>query len=196
MTSEHSWTGFGHKPATFNAVPTPSSSASTPSTPITLSDTADSPEYLSALQSFATFPAAEVYAVSHGKRLKFEDWAKLQTCNHCGQRGRVRPQCPKYKAERSSLNGCRDFRCSQRTQESTRQSCNTQNDNNLKGRRRFQQAAWILNALVEVDNENSSSGDSSAAADQGPDADAADVADNASSYFANVASALGSVSKD
>jgi hypothetical protein len=35
-------------------------------------------------------------------RVTFEEWAKLQTCNHCGINGHVRPQCKKFLADKAS----------------------------------------------------------------------------------------------
>ena len=35
-------------------------------------------------------------------RVTFEEWAKLQTCNHCGVNGHVRPQCKKFLADKAS----------------------------------------------------------------------------------------------
>ena len=42
--------------------------------------------------------SAEIYAASKGLHLSHEEWAKLQTCHHCGECGHIRPNCPKWKA--------------------------------------------------------------------------------------------------
>jgi hypothetical protein len=34
--------------------------------------------------------------------LKFDQWAKLQTCHHCGNKGHVHPNCRKYLAEKAN----------------------------------------------------------------------------------------------
>jgi hypothetical protein len=34
--------------------------------------------------------------------LKFDEWAKLQTCHHCGNKGHVCPSCRKYLAEKAN----------------------------------------------------------------------------------------------
>ena len=34
--------------------------------------------------------------------LKFNKWAKLQTCHHCGNKGHVCPNCQKYLAEKAN----------------------------------------------------------------------------------------------
>ncbi len=34
--------------------------------------------------------------------LKFDKWAKLQTCHHCGNKGHVCPNCRKYLAEKAN----------------------------------------------------------------------------------------------
>ncbi len=34
----------------------------------------------------------------------FEEWAKLQTCNHCGINGHIQPQCKKFLADKASGN--------------------------------------------------------------------------------------------
>ena len=35
-------------------------------------------------------------------RVTLKEWAKLQTCNHCGVNGQVRPQCKKFLADKAS----------------------------------------------------------------------------------------------
>jgi hypothetical protein len=35
-------------------------------------------------------------------RVTFEEWAKLQTCNHCGVNSHIRPQCKKFLADKAS----------------------------------------------------------------------------------------------
>ncbi len=34
--------------------------------------------------------------------LKFDEWSKLQTCHHCGNKGHVHPNCRKYLAEKAN----------------------------------------------------------------------------------------------
>jgi hypothetical protein len=34
--------------------------------------------------------------------LPFDDWAKLQTCHHCGNKGHVRPRCREYLAAKAN----------------------------------------------------------------------------------------------
>jgi hypothetical protein len=34
--------------------------------------------------------------------LKFDKWAKFQTCHHCGNKGHVCPNCRKYLAEKAN----------------------------------------------------------------------------------------------
>jgi hypothetical protein len=40
--------------------------------------------------------AAYIKKKGHKGFLPFKEWAKLQTCHHCGQKGHVRPRCRKY----------------------------------------------------------------------------------------------------
>jgi hypothetical protein len=47
-------------------------------------------------QSYAT------YVNSKATLLKFDEWAKLQTCHHCGNKGHVCPNCRKYLAEKAN----------------------------------------------------------------------------------------------
>jgi hypothetical protein len=49
-------------------------------------------------QSYAT------YVNNKATLLKFDEWAKLQTCHHhCGNKGHVRPNCHKYLAEKANV---------------------------------------------------------------------------------------------
>ncbi len=47
-------------------------------------------------QSYAT------YVNNKATLLKFNKWAKLQTCHHCGNKGHVCPNCRKYLAEKAN----------------------------------------------------------------------------------------------
>ncbi len=40
--------------------------------------------------------------ISNQGFLKFNKWAKLQTCHHCGNKGHVIPNCQKYLAEKAN----------------------------------------------------------------------------------------------
>ncbi len=48
------------------------------------------------VQSYAT------YVNNKASLLKFDKWAKLQTCHHCGKKGHVCPNCRKYLAEKAN----------------------------------------------------------------------------------------------
>ncbi len=47
-------------------------------------------------QSYAT------YVNNKATLLKFDKWAKLQTCHHCGNKGHIRPNCRKYLAKKAN----------------------------------------------------------------------------------------------
>jgi hypothetical protein len=47
-------------------------------------------------QSYAT------YVNNKATLLKFNEWAKLQTCHHCGNKGHNFPNCRKYLAEKAN----------------------------------------------------------------------------------------------
>jgi hypothetical protein len=47
-------------------------------------------------QSYAT------YVNNKATLLKFNEWAKLQTCHHCGNKGHIRPNCRKYLAKKAN----------------------------------------------------------------------------------------------
>ena len=38
---------------------------------------------------------ASAFAARTGKRLPFKDWVKTATCDLCGEKGHIKPQCPK-----------------------------------------------------------------------------------------------------
>jgi hypothetical protein len=42
------------------------------------------------------------YVNNKATLLKFDEWAKLQTCHHCGNKGHVHPYCWKYLAEKAN----------------------------------------------------------------------------------------------
>ncbi len=42
------------------------------------------------------------YVNNKATLLKFNEWAKLQTCHHCGNKGHVHPYCQKYLAEKAN----------------------------------------------------------------------------------------------
>jgi hypothetical protein len=46
--------------------------------------------------------AAYIKKKGHKGFLPFEEWAKLQTCHHFGQKGHVRPRCQKYLAAKAN----------------------------------------------------------------------------------------------
>jgi hypothetical protein len=46
--------------------------------------------------------AAYINKKGHTGFLPFNEWAKLQTCHHCGQNGHVRPHCRKYLAAKAN----------------------------------------------------------------------------------------------
>ena len=47
-------------------------------------------------QSYAT------YVNNKATLFKFDEWVKLQTCHHCGNKGHVCPNCRKYLAEKAN----------------------------------------------------------------------------------------------
>jgi hypothetical protein len=47
-------------------------------------------------QSYAT------YVNNKATLLKFDKWAKYQTCHHCGNKGHIRPNCREYLAEKAN----------------------------------------------------------------------------------------------
>ena len=46
--------------------------------------------------------AAYIKNKAHKGFLPFDDWAKLQTCHHCGNEGHVCPRCHKYLAAKAN----------------------------------------------------------------------------------------------
>jgi hypothetical protein len=40
--------------------------------------------------------------LKHKPHVTFKEWSKLQTCNHCGINGHVRPQCKKFLTDKAS----------------------------------------------------------------------------------------------
>ncbi len=49
------------------------------------------------VQSYATY-----HVNNKATLLKFDKWAKLQTCHHCGNKGHARPNCRKYLTEKAN----------------------------------------------------------------------------------------------
>ena len=82
--AERMWAGTGHEARAFSILPLGDTSG-TPPVPTTSMSTVLQDQ----LSTFMTFDAAEIYAAGKGLRLSHEEWAKLQTCHHCGERGHI-----------------------------------------------------------------------------------------------------------
>ena len=93
LHTERMWAGAGHEARAFSILPSVDTSC-TPSVPAFNMSTVLQDH----LSTFTTFDAAEIYAAGKGLHLSHEEWAKLQTCHHCGECGHIQPNCPKWKA--------------------------------------------------------------------------------------------------
>ena len=63
-----------------------------------MTPTPNAPKILEAIAKLDTFESAQVFAAKLNMKLLFKQWAKLQVCNHCGQKGHARSQCNKNLA--------------------------------------------------------------------------------------------------
>ena len=202
LHTERMWAGAGHEARAFSILPSVDTSC-TPSVP-TINMSTVLQDHLS---TFTTFDAAEIYATGKGIRLSHDDWAKLQTCHHCGVRGHIRPNCPKWKAlpredrhtphnrqNRQSHYSKGHHNVDRRQQhDKGRIRSGTGQGNKLhnfsdRDRRHLQRAARILSALQDDQSDGESSSPSSSSSDD----DSAD--DN--SFHAKVAGALSGALKN
>ena len=46
----------------------------------------------------AEFSGARVLVVMNNTVLSFDDWVKIASCHHCGEKGHICPNYPKFKA--------------------------------------------------------------------------------------------------
>ena len=200
--AECMWAGTGHEARAFSILPLGDTSGTSP-VPMAGMSTVLQDQ----LSTFTVFDAVEIYAACKGLCLSHEEWAKLQTCHHCGECGHIRPNCPKWKAlprEDRHIPHNRQNRQSHYSKGHHNVDRRQQHDkgrirsvtgqgNKLhnfsdRDRRHLQRAARILSALQDdqSDGESSSPSSSSSDDDNGDD----------NSFHAKVAGALSGTLKN
>ncbi len=139
------------------------------------------------LINFSSFEAAEVYAARAGHRLTREEWLKTKTCHGCGEKGHLKPDCPKnvFQARRKSVRDHRHERgpdsskSSQRPARNGKTGLSTFSSDDIKTARR------VLNAMAEESDDDGNNSDTSA------DESSASVGN--SSYAVNLAGLSGAL---